>query len=591
MLLAAPLFVDRAREAVRSGLRRLSRSNAPLNPLLGRLDLTAFSADPRTDKSVAGDGLVAEISGFVSIGNRSFSVTSGGSNRITLADWSDPRNPRVLQQLDLGAYTTTSVATFGRLVAIAVTPDSYDAAGQTPAKSEIRFYNLVPPSRLNPQGSLVEVARVEAGFLSDAIRFSVDGRKLFVANEGQPNADFSQDPVGSVSIVSITGSPWRPRFDKVDVAMPELDAAGLMLQGSGIRFSGKTGVTTTFAQSAEPEYVAAAGGYLFATLQESNAVARINLATGKVEAYIGLGWVDYSKLAVDLTDTGGTFAPVKDQNVVGLRMADGIAAWKQRGQVYFMTANEGDSREYTGYLDERRDGSLSGGGYSSVPNRLKLIVNNAQDNTLRNQALTLTANTADGDPINDVAFESASRVGTPVSFGSRSVSLFDGLTGALLWDSWMADNIAGVNYNTSLQNIAAFAGLYDDSRSDDKGVEPESVVVLDYIGRRYAVASMERTNAGNAQEQVNQGGLLVVYDVTDVTNVDFVTYQQVSRSPEGLEVIKPQQSPTGRTLLGISSEFNSNAVELLDFAALLDNGKGTAYLASSYADPSLYATL
>lgn len=590
---AFPSFLGQALEAARSALVRVAKKTGPSNPRLGRLDLTEVSEDV----SGADDGLVAEISGSVTIGNRLYSISSGGSNRITLADWSDPQKPRVLQQLNLGANFTTSVATCGNLVAIAVTPASYDTAGAMPARSEIRFYSLVPPSRFNPEGSLIEVGRVEAGYLSDGMRFSADGRKLYIANEGQPNSDFTEDPVGSVTIVSIKGTPLRPRFEKVDVAMPELDAAGLTLLGSGIRFSGKAGETTTFAQDAEPEYVSAAGGYLFATLQENNAVARINLATNKVEAYIGLGWVDYSKVAVDLTDrdkddvsaaSNGIFNPLEDQQAVGLRMADGIAAWQQGRKVYFLTANEGDAREYTGFLDERRDSGL---GYGMVPNRLKLIVENEKVSGLKDKALTLSANTADASPTNDFTFESGTRTGTPVSFGSRSISLFDGLTGELVWDSWMADSIGGTSYNTSLENIAQFAGIRDDLRSDDKGVEPETVALVDYIGRRYAVAALERTNAGDTPDQITQGGLLVIYDVTDVRNVDFVTYQQVSRSPEGVEVIRPLQSPTGRTLLGVSSEFNSNSVEYLDFGALLHNGNGAAYLASDLARPDLYATL
>jgi hypothetical protein len=184
-----------------------------------------------------------------------------------------------------------------------------------------------------------------------------------------------------------------------------------------------------------------------------------------------------------------------------------------------------------------------------------------------------------------------------VSFGSRSLSLFDGITGQLLWDSWMTDDIGGTDYNTSLQNIAQFAGINDDGRSDDKGVEPESVVVFDYNSRFYAVGSIERTTAGDktgdgtSLDPVTQGGLLVIYDVTNVNNVDFVTYQKVSRSPEGLEVIKASQSPTGRVLLGVSAEFDSNSLEYLDFGAVLNNGNGAAYLQSDLANPALYATL
>jgi YVTN family beta-propeller protein len=570
------------------------RRPEPAQPLLGRLDLSPVSQDPTPGE----DGLVAEISASVAIANRLYTISSGGGNRVSLSDWSDPNNPKLVQQLDLNGFFTTSVASFGNLIAIATTPENYDDPTnlETP-ESQIRFYTL------NPAGKLTEAGVVNTGFLTDGMRFSADGRQLYIANEGQPNADYSVDPVGSVSIIRISGFGGNRRFSEAEVTFPDLDASGVELLGSGIRFNGKTGVTTSFAQDAEPEYVSAAGGYLFVTLQENNTVARINLATNQVEAYIGLGWVDYSKVSVDLTDqdqANGTapfdgFNPLSGQNVAGLRMADGIAAWKQGRNVYFATANEGDAREYTGFLDERRDGSLSNGTYATVPGRLKLIVNNASDSTLRNQALVFSNNLTDTDPTNDFTFESGSRTGTPVSFGSRSLSLFDGITGQLLWDSWMTDFIGGTAYNTSLQNIAQFAGVYDDGRSDDKGVEPESVVALEYNRRRYVVGALERTTAGDKTidnvDPVTQGGLLVVYDVTDVSNVDFVTYQQVSRSPEGLEVINSSQSPTGRVLLGVSAEFDSNSVEYLDFGAVLNNGNGAAYLASDLADPTQYATL
>ena len=553
---------------------------APTQPLLGRLDLS----DSSQDETPGEDGLVAEISASVSIANRLYTISSGGSNLVSVSDWSDPTNPKLVSQLDLSGFFTTSVATFGNLIAIATTPDNYDAIGITTPESQIRLYSL------NPSGKLTEVAVVTTGFLTDGMQFSADGRQLYIANEGQPNADYSVDPIGSVSIITISGQGGNLSFSEAEITFPDLNAAGVEMLGSGIRFSGKTGVTTSFGQDAEAEYVSAAAGYLFVTLQESNTVARIDLDTNQVDAYIGLGWVDYSQVSVDLDDKDGGFNPLPGQNVTGLRMADGIAAWEQGSNVYFVTANEGDAREYTGYLDERRDSGL---GYTDVPGRLKLIVNGNDPNA----ALVLSSNLGDTDPTNDFTFESGTRTGMPVSFGSRSLSLFDGLTGELLWDSWMTDDIGGTDYNTSLQNIAQFAGIYDDGRSDDKGVEPESVVVFEYNSRFYAVGSLERTTAGDktgdgtSLDPVTQGGLLVIYDVTDVNDVDFVTYQQVSRSPEGLEVISAPESPTGRVLLGVSAEFDSNSVEYLDFGAVLNNGNRAAYLASDLANPAVYATL
>ena len=564
-------------------LRRRPVTPAPQVPLLGRLDLSGSSKD----SNLGEDGLVAEISASVAIGNRLYTISSGGSNLVSISDWSVPTSPRLLRQLDLSGFDTTSVATFGNLIAIAATPDNYAASGTPTPVSQIRFYSI------NLAGTVKEVGVVNTGFLTDSILFSADGRQLYAANEGSPNDDYSVDPIGSVSIITISGKGRNLRFSEAEVTFPDLDDSSVDLLGSGIRFSGKTGVTTSFAQDAEPEYVSAAGGYLFVTLQENNTVARIDLATNQVEAYIGLGWVDYSQVSVDLDDKDGGFNPLTGQNVVGLRMADGIGAWEQGRNVYFVTANEGDAREYGSYVDEERNKKL---GFADVPSQLKLIVNGND----RSQALVLSDNLGESNPTNDFVFEPApqspaTRTGTPVSFGSRSLSLFDGITGELVWDSWMTDDIDGVEYNTSLQNIAQFAGLYDDGRSDDKGVEPESVVVFEYNSRFYAVGSLERTTAGaktgTPPDPVTEGGLLAIYDVTDVNDVDFVTYQQVSRSPEGLEVIKASQSPTGRVLLGVSAEFDSNSVEYLDFGAIVNNGNGAAYLNSSFADPTIYATL
>lgn len=594
-----------------SGQRRSDKMPARAQPVLGRIDLSAVSVDPTPGE----DGLVAEISAFIANSDSFYSVTSGGSGRVSLSDWSDPYTPRLLSQLNLEAVFTTSVAAADSLVAIATTPDSYDASGQAPGASRIRFYQLTPSRRPGEEASLRELDRVATGSLSDAVRFDRRGRLLYVANEGQPNSDYSSNPVGSVSIIEIKGSSARPRFDASEVGFPALDDASVVLQGRGIRHFGDPGAVS-FAQDAEPEYLSAAGRYLFATLQESNVVARINLRTRTVESYIGLGWLDFSRVAVDLSDedlgdgiaSEDGFSPLTGQKLVGLRMPDGIAAWKQEGQVYFVTANEGDAREYVEgsipgvYFDETRNQDIVGA-YDQVPGRIKLIADGTEaysgdpEEAVKSRVLTLDANTS-GAPDRDFLFENtaASTNGTPVGFGSRSLSLFDGMTGQLLWDSWMTDTIGNVTYNTSLQNVAVFAGVYDDGRSDDKGVEPETVAVFKYKGSRYLVGALERTTAGDKDEVdgldlVTQGGLLVVYDISNPEDVDFVTYQQVSRSPEGLEVIPAKQSPTGRLLLGVSSEYDSNSVELLDFGAVVKNGNGAAYLASDLARPALYSTL
>lgn len=580
------------------------------NAILGRLDLTGESKDPEPGE----DGLVAEISASVWVGNKMYTLSSGGSDTLSLSEWSNPTNPQLVNQITLEGYFTTSVASYGDLLAVAATPESYEEPGQNAAESNIIFYSI------NPSGTLMEVGRVEVGDLADGIAFSEDGTQLYVANEGQPRDGYDLDPVGSVSIINLSGQGGALEFDVATVEFPDPENQGIQLLGSGIRTgAGRDG---DWQKDAEPEYVAAAGDYLFVTLQESNTVARIDLTSNQVDAYIGLGWVDYSQVSVDLTNKDADdveapengFNPIEGQNAVGLRMADGMDAWEQDGGVYFITANEGDAREYDTndgdvLLDEIRNKDLNTS-YSNVPGRLKLVNPTVylekEEGTFGQNVLILNEDEDSANPLDDFASEGNNgaieeRNGTPVSFGSRSLSIFDGKNGELVWDSWMTDTIDGNEYNTSLQNIAEYAGIYDDGRSDDKGVEPESVVIVQYGENNYAVASLERTDAGDknvdeitgevSTSNVEEGGLLVVYDVTDLNDVDFITYQQVSRAPEGLEVIQASQSPTGRLLLGVSSEYDSNSVELLDFAAMLSNGNGEDYLDSELANPSMYPTL
>ncbi len=109
-----------------------------------------------------------------------------------------------------------------------------------------------------------------------------------------------------------------------------------------------------------------------------------------------------------------------------------------------------------------------------------------------------------------------------------------------------------------------------DNRSDDKGPEPEGVAIGKVGGRTYAFIGLERV------------GGVVVYDVTEPTSPQFVTYTNnrnftVSGSsdlanagdlgPEGVTFISGEESPTGRPLVAIGNEV-SGTTTLFDVSRI-----------------------
>ena len=96
-----------------------------------------------------------------------------------------------------------------------------------------------------------------------------------------------------------------------------------------------------------------------------------------------------------------------------------------------------------------------------------------------------------------------------------------------------------------------------DNRSDDKGPEPEGVVIGKVFGKPYAFIGLERI------------GGVVVYDVSDPLAPRFVQYANNrdftadpttpaagDLGPEGLVFISAQESPSGRPLVVTGNEIS-----------------------------------
>ena len=260
------------------------------------------------------------------------------------------------------------------------------------------------------------------------------------------------------------------------------------------------GVRSAALADLEPEYIAVApGGTLaFVSVQEANAIAMLDLQSNSFTQIVGLGTKDFSLPGngIDANDKDGVIAlaPVAAR---GLYQPDAIASYAANGQTYVVSANEGDAR-----ADESDEARARDIGVSGALERL-------------------TISTLDSTPAD------------PVAFGARSFSI------------WDADGNQVFDSGNQLEMEAIARGIYDEGRSDNKGVEPEGVSLLEIAGRTLAFIGLERTT----------DSAIAIYDITDPANASFIDMIVGAGdvAPEGLKAF----ALGGRYYLAVSNEVSA----------------------------------
>jgi len=370
------------------------------------------------------------------------------------------------------------------------------------------------------------------------ITFTPDGKKVLVANEGEPSNDYTIDPEGSVSIVNIDFG-----VQNADVITADFRAFTAFRLDSSIRIFGPN---ATVAQDLEPEYIAVSDDSrrAWVTLQENNAVGVLDLRTGEFTQLIGLGFKNHNlpSNAIDSSDRISSSIPgvieILPRPVLGMYQPDAIATFNRSGETFFITANEGDAREYAALTEEVRINSLLLD--PAVFPDQAFLKTDAQIGRLN---VTRTLGNFDGDPEYEGLF----------AIGARSFSIWTD-RGEQVYDS--GDDIEQITAQAfpSFFNASNTNNTRDD-RSDNKGPEPEGVTVGEAYGREYTFIGLERI-----------GGVLV-YEISDPESPRFVQYINNRNftaatntaaagdlGPEGLHFISRRDSPTDTPLLVVANE-------------------------------------
>lgn len=357
-------------------------------------------------------------------------------------------------------------------------------------------------------GSLENPQYFTVGVQPDMVTFA-NNDTILSADEGEPRNGFgtdTQDPKGSVSVISLTGKTSQQVYFNGFTA-EELTAKNILI--------GKVnGEILSPEADLEPEYIAVSSDdkTAYVSLQEANAVAVLNIAEKKFTGIYSVGFEDYSQVPVDINSKDTQYEAKIYADIVGARMPDGIALYENAGKTYLVTANEGDSRVWAEktpneYSNETKDATITGKKITFLdPEKCAGLPNDKENEKVLYGGRSFTIFEVNADGLNEV-------------YDSKDD--FERITAEYIPD----------HFNCSNDNIDK------DDRSGKKGPEPENVTIGTVNGKTYAFIAIERI-----------GGIMV-YDITDPAKAEFVNYInsrefaseiQGDVSPEGLCFVENQ---------------------------------------------------
>lgn len=526
----------------------------------------------------------AEIPAYDAASKRLF-VVNAQKGLVDVLDASKPEQPVHIAELSARDYLAdsevNSVAVHNGIVAIAVQAKNKTDAGL------VVFFNAK---------DLSFMSKVAVGSLPDMLTFSPNGKTVLVANEAEPNDDYSIDPEGSVSIIDIQDIK-QPKASIADFRAWNSQKADLMSKGVRI-----FGPNATVAQDLEPEYITISGDSKTAwvTLQENNAIARIDIAQQKVTDIYPLGYKDHGVMGneLDVSDRDSKIDIKTWTGLVGMYQPDSIANYQVNGQTYLVTANEGDSREWLKDEDAYFAGNLAQGYVENI--RMKHLFNSKGFNAEGDYPAHLQkiANGVKGAKLNPVTFAYCGATATEAgdcrkdgnlgrlniawnmgyqtnadgspkldangrltydklyAYGARSFSIWN-TQGQLVWDSGSEFEKKVAELFPTYFNSDHEAVSLDD-RSDNKGPEPEGITLGTIGAKTFAFIGLERMSG------------VMVYDITTPMQPKFIEYfttrnfvetdsaKQGDLGPEGLIFIAAKDSPNGKPLLVVGNEVSGS---------------------------------
>jgi len=293
----------------------------------------------------------------------------------------------------------------------------------------------------------------------------------------------------------------------------------------------------------EPEYITVSpdSKTAYVTLQENNAIGVLDIEAGAFTRIAALGVKEHWRAGNDLDVSDRDGPGVYPWTVWGMYQPDTIASFvAPDNRLYLVTANEGDAREWGTYVEAARVSTLRLDP-ANYPNAAEL----QSPNLLGRLNVSTASGDIDGDGDYDFLY----------SFGARSISVWSADV-AQVWDSHNQLEVFTFFDRPAAFNVSHTDNIVD-SRSDDKGPEPEALAIGEVRGRNYAFVANERSSniliydltVPAAPQYV---GMVWNRDITAANN----SIAAGDLGPEGIAFIRAQDSPNGKPLIAVANEIS-----------------------------------
>lgn len=383
--------------------------------------------------------------------------------------------------------------------------------------------------------------QTSTGYHPDMVNIGPTGY-VAVANEGEYAWDEDSETAlpgsnqnGSVSLYDLSAVTVGNFTAAASVSEVNVDFSTATL--TGIRYG--------TAEEMEPEYVEFdnAGNRIFVGCQENNAVAVLDDLSGIFATTTTPVWEVYSLGSVQYTADASDKDGIDISDVIkGLHMPDAIAVYEDSGNIYIVTADEGDARPDDS--DIERAGKFAANENNDVAatpiyNPGGGALTQAQFNTL------LEDDNALGriDVLTDQATDGSGNLTDMICLGTRGISVFQydpsGPTFTRLSHLSLESFLSMADPTIHNANDGGDPGEFD-KRSDNKGSEPEAVDVITLGSKIVAMVGNERQNG------------VVMVDITNPTAPSILSYinnrDNGLVSPETVQTIPAGESPTGDEL-------------------------------------------